>query len=391
MKIICVVTSTRADYGILKPMIFRLHDDSELELRIAVTGSHLAESYGMTVHEIEGDGLPVHCHIPILADDNMPDAVSRTMASALTGFAAYFTKHRPDMLVVLGDRYEIAAICCAAVNARIPIAHVHGGETTEGAIDEAYRHSITKMSYLHFAACEAYRKRIIQLGEAPERVFNVGALGIENALATPRLSQDELCEQVGFDFTKPYAVVTFHPVTLENGTEEKQCNELFAALDEFPKLGLLITKSNADAGGQLINDAIDVYAAHRDNCTAVYSLGARRYLSAIHYSEFVIGNSSSGIVEVPVFRVPTVNIGDRQKGRLRADSVIDCAPDKVNIVSAIDKAMSDEFREKAKHTISPYGTGETSAKIVSVIKDYLYHDKINLKKSFYDITFEVGE
>lgn len=389
MKSVCIVTSTRADYGILKPLILGFCEDSEIELRLAVTGSHLSDKYGMTVSEIEKDKISIDCRIPILSDVDTPEATSITMANALVRFSEYFNKHRPDILIVLGDRYEIAAICCAAVNTRIPIAHIHGGETTEGAIDECYRHSITKMSYLHFAACETYRKRIIQLGEAPERVFNVGAMGVENALHLPKLTQEELTAQLEFDFYKPYTVVTFHPVTLENGTELEQCKALFAALDEYPQLGLLITKSNADAGGRSINEAIDAYAARRSNCKAMFSLGAQRYLSALQYAEFTIGNSSSGIVEAPAFGIPTVNIGDRQKGRLRAASVIDCGANREEIAKAIEKALSDEFRVKARHTQNPYGAGDTAEQIRKTVKDYLLKDRINLKRKFYDIPYEV--
>ncbi|MEA5058566.1 MAG: UDP-N-acetylglucosamine 2-epimerase [Candidatus Pelethousia sp.] len=391
MKSICIVTSTRTDYGILKPLILGFMGDAEFEMRLAVTGSHLSRKYGMTVNEIEKDQIPIDCRIPILSDGDTPEAASTAMAKALLGFSEYFHARRPDMLIVLGGRYEIAAICCAAVNARISIAHIHGGETTEGAIDECYRHSITKMSYLHFAACEVCRRRIIQLGEAPERVFNVGALGVENVLKNPKLTQDELSALIGFDFHKPYAVMTFHPATRENGTEREQCEALFSALDEYPQVGLLITKSNADPEGQRGNEAIDAFASRRDNCKAVSSLGVLRYLSALQHAEFVIGNSSGGIVEAPSFGIPTINIGDRQKGRLRADSIIDCNAEKDAIARAIEKALSAAFRSKARHTTNPYGAGNTAAQIKNTIKECLLNDRIHLKKSFYDIPFEVTQ
>ncbi|MEG1884298.1 MAG: UDP-N-acetylglucosamine 2-epimerase [Clostridia bacterium] len=391
MKSVCVVTSTRADYGILKPLILALMDDPQIEMRLAVTGSHLSEAYGMTVDEIANEGIPIDCCLPILTSADTPRAISSAMANALDHFSDYFNSRRPDMLITLGDRYEIETVCCAAVNARIPIAHIHGGETTEGAIDECYRHSITKMSYLHFTACEAYRKRVIQLGEAPERVFNVGSMGVENVMKMPKLSRDELTEQIGFDFFKPYAVMTFHPVTLEDQTEREQCDALFAAMDEYSQLGLLITKANADVGGRSINEVIDAYAQKRERCKAIYSLGAKRYLSSLQYAEFAIGNSSSGIIEAPSFSIPTVNIGDRQKGRLRADSVIDCEAEKNAIIDAIKTALSERFRDVARHAHNPYGEGDTSTHIAGIVKEYLLSDHINLKKKFFDVQFEVTQ
>ena len=390
MKKVCVVTSTRADYGILTPLLRRIQEDAALELQLAVTGTHLCAEHGMTVREIQADGFPIAARIPILSGGDTPQAVSETMANALCRFGAHFAKQRPDMAVVLGDRYEIFAICAALVNARIPIAHLHGGETTEGAVDECFRHSITKMAYLHFTANEAYRKRVVQLGEAPARVFDVGALGVENALHTDFLPKEALLDELGLSPASPYVVVTFHPVTLEGeGEAQSACEALLAAMDAHPELQYVCTRANADAGGRLINDALAQYAKLHKNCVLVASLGMRRYMSALSYAAFVLGNSSSGIAEAPSFGIPTVNIGDRQRGRMRAQSVIDCARDTASIVEAMEKALSPAFCETAKKAVNPYGAGDTSGRICSVLKDFLYGDKIDLKKKFYDLDFEV--
>ena len=386
MKTICVVTSTRADYGLLSPVLFKLNKDSELNLHLVVTGSHLSKKYGMTIQEIYGERIPIHECISILPEDDFTN-VSQIMANALVSFAEYFSKNRPDLVLVLGDRYEIFAVCCAAVNNLIRIAHIHGGETTEGAIDECYRHSITKMSYLHFTSCEAYRRRIIQLGEDPHRVFNVGALGIENVLNIPYLNKDKLSKELGFNLNLPYVVVTYHPVTLEYHTARQHCKELFKALDLFPCLGVLITKSNADADGVIINDMIDEYCKCRPNCKAFFSLGAQRYLTTVKYSKAVIGNSSSGILEVPALGVPTVNIGDRQKGRVKPPSVVDCLPMVESISDAIRKVLGSGFRAMLSQGTNVYGSGDSSRKIVEILKHYLNVTHIDLKKRFYDLPF----
>lgn len=387
MQEIAVVTATRAEYGLLRPVICALRASGAFEVSLLVTGAHLSEAYGETVREIERDDMPIAARIPILSGDDTPCGVSRTMANALNGFAAYFEAHRPDALLVLGDRYEILAVCCAAMNARIPIFHLHGGETTQGAVDEAIRHSITKMSLLHFTSNEQHRRRVIQLGEQPDRVFNVGAPGVENALHVPLLSKEALAESVGLPLQKPYAVVTFHPVTLEDEPPERQLFELFAAMDAFD-LEYIITKANADAGGLAINRAVDAYAAKRDNVAAFDSLGLVRYLSAVKYCAFVAGNSSSGILEAPSFGVPTVNIGDRQKGRMQAKSVLQCAPERADIARAFAQALTPTFRKKAAHAVNPYGDGDTSGKIVAILKR-VFSGPLDLKKTFYDIDFTV--
>lgn len=387
MKEIAVITATRAEYGLLKPVILALQASPAFRVSVLVTGAHLSEAFGYTVREIEQDQIPIAARIPILSDSDSPRGVSQTMSNALLGFSAYFEAHRPDAVMVLGDRYEILAVCCAAMNARIPILHLHGGETTQGAIDEAIRHSITKMSFLHFTSNAQHRKRVIQLGEQPDRVFDVGAPGVENALHLPLLTKEELAQSIGFPLKRSYAIVTFHPVTLENASPEQQLSELFAAMDTFD-LDYIITKSNADAGGQAINRAIDAYAKMRSNVAAFDSLGLVRYLSAVKYSAAVIGNSSSGIIEAPSFGVPTVNIGDRQKGRMQAQSIIQCKPEKADICRAMSLALSKPFRETAAHVRNPYGDGNTSQKIVSILERE-FSKEIDLKKTFYDIDFEI--
>ena len=389
MSKIGVLTATRAEFGLLKPLIQKLSNEDIFEVSVLVTGAHLSEEFGFTYKEIEEAGIPIAAKIECLSDGDKAADVTRAMAKAMTGFADYFEKNRLDLLIVLGDRYETLAVCIAAMNADIPIAHIHGGETTEGAIDEAIRHSITKMSQLHFTATDVYRKRVIQLGEAPDRVFNVGALGADNIKHMEFVPRDELLRQVQGDKHLPgksYAVVTYHPVTLDENSGVDQLDELLKALDEFKDMSFIITKANADAGGRQINARLDEYASSKDNVIVVTSLGAKRYLSAVKEAAVVIGNSSSGIIEAPCLHVPTVNIGDRQRGRLMPDSVISCEPDCESIVKTISTAISDDFRQKVKTMDNPYGDGETSDKITQILKEvFEKNDKIYIKMKFYDI------
>ena len=385
MKKICVLTATRAEYGLLKPVIDKLAQVPEFDVRVAVTGAHLSPEHGLTYKEIEKDGIPIDKKIEILQDEDTPAAVSKAMGLALIGFAEYFAESNPDLLVVLGDRYETLAVCCAAMNARIPIAHLYGGETTEGAVDECVRHAITKLSHLHFTSTEEYRRRVIQLGEAPERVWDVGAIGVENVREVKLLARNELEEALGLDAGRPYAMVTFHPVTLENDTSEAQMKELLAVCDAHPEMEFVFSGVNADVGNRVIGRLIDEYISAHDNGIAFQSLGTIRYLSAVKYCEAVIGNSSSGLSEAPSLGVPTVNIGDRQKGRVRVDSVIDCSPTADGIEKALTLARSRAFREKALKTVNPYEGENTSDVIVEKIKESLLGGTIDLKKKFYDI------
>lgn len=383
-KIISVLTATRAEYGLLKPVIAKLNEVDEFDVRIVATGAHLSPEFGLTYKEIEKDGFEIDKKIEILLSSDTTTSISKSMGLAMINFADYFETLNPDLLVVLGDRYETLAVSIAAMNQRIPLAHLYGGETTEGAIDEAIRHAITKLSYLHFTSTEEYRKRVIQLGEDPSRVFNFGAIGIENILHEKLLSKEELEEKLNITLSKPYSVVTFHPVTLEKDGTMKQIKSLLEVCKGHKRMNFIFTKANADAEGRMINQLIDDYAEVNENIIAFTSLGLTRYLSALKYCTMVIGNSSSGLLEAPSFGVPTINIGDRQKGRLQSGSVINCDPSEESINKAIESALSKDFVKKAKETINPYGDGETSSRIVDVIKEYILNDKINLKKTFYD-------
>ena len=382
MKKIAIVTATRAEYGILHPLIMRLLADDMWETQVVVTGTHLEEEFGYTCREIEQDGIPIYRKIPIMEMGDDAYAVNRTMANALCGFGAYFRDEKPDLLILLGDRTELLAIASAAMNEQIPIAHLHGGELTQGAVDECVRHAITKMSYLHFASAEEYQRRIIQMGEEPSRVFNVGALGVENILREQLLSCQELRTAVDFPADQPYAVVTFHPVTLEKNTAEKQVNELLAAMKQRSDLFFLITKANSDAGGRRINELMEESVAKCSNMKLVASLGMKKYLSALKYAKFVLGNSSSGIIEAPALHIPTVNIGDRQQGRMMAESIVNCQPECASILAAIDRALEME----GLSCENPYGDGHTSEKIVEILEKYMSQERIDLKKRFYDYT-----
>ena len=380
-----IVTTTRAEYGLMRPLIRRMSKDADIALKLLVTGTHLSEKFGYTFAEIEKDDFCKIEKIPILSDKSGTEFVSETMANAIVAFTRYLSKAQPDFILVDGDRYETLGVCIAAVNCNVPIIHCSGGATTEGAADESYRHAMTKMSFLHFPTTEVYRNRIIQMGEAPERVLAVGSMGIENILQTEFLTKKELGEQINFPLTKPFSVVTFHPVTLENNTCENQLNELLSACDAHSEMQFIFTKANADNGGEKINAILENYAKKRKNVLCISSLGARRYLSALKYAEFVMGNSSSGIIEAPSMHLPTINIGDRQRGRIQAESIINCEPRKESILAAIDKALSSSFKKKCQTVKNPNGDGDTTRKIVQAIKDYCAKHKVDIKKSFYDI------
>lgn len=385
IKKICVLTATRAEYGLLKPVITKLNNNNKYNLKIVATGAHLSPEFGYTYKEIEKDGFIIDEKIEILLSSDSEASISKAMGLAMISFSSYFEREKPDLLVVLGDRYETLAVCMTAMNQKIPIAHLYGGETTEGAIDESIRHAITKLSYIHFTSTAEYRQRVIQLGEEPSRVFNVGGLGVENILNEPLLTKNELAKSLGVDLNKKYAVATFHPVTLENATAEEQAKSLLNVCKKTPNFNFIFTKANADADGRVINKLIDEYSEKYENIYGFTSLGLKGYLSALKYTSFVLGNSSSGLLEAPSFAIPTINIGDRQKGRLQASSVINCIAEENEIANAIKIAMSDNFINIAKKTINPYGDGKTSEKVINILDDFLFNNKINLKKTFYDI------
>ena len=383
-KKIVVLTATRAEYGLLRNIISELDQTEEIHVEVAVTGAHLSPECGLTYREIEKDGIHIAKKIEILLSSSTAVAVSKSMGLALAGFAEYFEESRPDALLALGDRYETLAVCCAAMNARIPIFHLYGGETTEGAVDEAIRHAITKMSYLHFTSTEEYRRRVIQLGEDPERVFRVGAVGVENALRRKKLGKKELAESVGMDLKVPFGVVTFHPVTLE-GEAEAQCGEVMKAIERLKGFQFIITGANAECGGGDVNRLFSEFAKQHENVYFTLSLGMERYLSALSYAAFVLGNSSSGLIEAPSFHIPTINVGDRQKGRIKADTVVDCGTDARDIVGAVEYALSQTFLRRIRNAVNPYGDGNTSRKVAGIVKEQLLYKEISLQKKFYDI------
>lgn len=379
-KIISVFTATRAEYHLLYSLIKKINEDEELILDLIVSGTHLSKKFGNTVDYIISDGFPIGERIETLNENRSIDDI---IAVTLSECSKHFRKVKSDYLVVLGDRYEIMGAVIAAANALIPIAHIHGGETTIGAIDEAVRHAVTKFSYLHFTSCEPYRKRVIQLGEHPDRVFNTGSLGVENILNQPLMSKEELAHDLLFNLDN-YAVVTFHPLTLDKNGPENQVSNLIDALMEFDGLNYIITKANADAGGERINEILEMASSKTKRIKLVSSLGLVRYLSALKYCKMVIGNSSSGVLEAPSFCVPTVNIGDRQTGRIKSKSIIDCLPEKNSIINAMRKALEPEFRNSLQDMPQIYGDGNASAIMIDEIKKSL-NGKVNLMKKFYDL------
>lgn len=380
---VCVVTGTRAEYGLLYWLMKEIEIDEAFELQIIVTGMHLSPEFGLTYKEIEKD-FKIDKKIEMLVSSDTAVGISKSMGLAQISFAESYEELKPNVLVVLGDRYEILSAVNAAMIACIPIAHISGGETTEGAFDESIRHSITKMSHIHFPGTNEYKNRIIQLGEHPSRVFNVGGMGIENIKRLKLLSKEEFEESINFKLNKKNILVTFHPVTLENSTAKKQFQELLDSIDELKDTNIIFTKANSDTNGRVINQMCDEYVfknPHKSICFT--SLGQLRYLSALQYVDTMVGNSSSGLAEAPSFRIGTINIGDRQKGRIKSDSVIDSEPNKTSIIQAFDKLYTKEFQEVLKTVKNPYGDGCASERIIKELK------KINLnnilKKKFYDL------
>lgn len=380
---ICVVTGTRAEYGLLYWLIKEIEEDKELELQLIVTGMHLSPEFGLTYKTIEEE-FKIDKKIEMLLSSDTAIGISKSMGLAQISFAEAYEDLQPDLLVVLGDRYEIFSAVSAAMIARIPVAHLHGGETTEGAFDESIRHSITKMSHLHFTAAQEYKNRVIQLGEDPKRVFNVGGLGIENIKRLQLLDKEEFEKSIDFKLNKKNILVTFHPVTLENSTAKEQFSELLNAIDTLEDTHIIFTKANSDTDGRIINSMIDEYVSQNSNKSVGFtSLGQLRYLSALQYVDAMVGNSSSGLAEAPSFKIGTINIGDRQKGRIMANSVINCVSDVKSISNAFRKLYSDDFSETLKSSVNPYGDGCASVKIIEELKKIDLEDI--LKKSFFDI------
>ena len=380
---ICIVTGTRADYGLLYWIMRGVEEHPRLELQVAATGMHLSPEFGLTYRTVEQDGFSIDEKVEMLLSGDSPVAIAKSVGLGTIGFADAFARLQPDILLVLGDRFEILAAAQAGMVARIPVAHVHGGEVTEGAIDDSIRHSITKMAHWHFAAAEPFRQRIIQMGEAPSRVFAVGAPGLDYLEHLDVMSQSAMEASLNVTLREPTFLVTYHPATLGDRSPREAIGEVLQALDAFPEAQIIFTRANADTEGRVINQAIDAYVEARQDRTSVYtSLGQQRYLSLLHYVDVVIGNSSSGIIEAPSIPVATVNIGDRQKGRPRASSVIDCEEDAASIVDAIAQARSPGFKKRVAEASSPYGAGGASRKIVERLSEVALPAP---RKQFYDI------
>ena len=389
---ICVITGTRAEYGLLRWVMQGIKDEPELRLQIIATGMHLSPEFGLTYREIEKDGFQIDRKVEMLISSDTPVGIAKSMGLGLIGLADALEELHPDLIMVLGDRFEIFAAVAAALVARIPVAHLHGGEKTEGAFDEALRHSITKMSHLHFVAAEEYRRRVIQLGEAPERVFLVGGLGIDNIKRLRLLDRAELEASLNFKLGQKSLLITFHPATLEASTAAKQMTELLAALSALNDTQLIFTLPNGDTEGRSLIKMLDQFVVVHPNARAYKSLGQLRYLSCIAQVDGVVGNSSSGLMEVPSFNKGTVNIGDRQRGRLQAASVINCEPTRLGIESALRRLYSLDFQETLLRVVNPYDQGGAAAKVVETIKRCTLNGLV--KKSFHDlptITYRVSQ
>jgi GDP/UDP-N,N'-diacetylbacillosamine 2-epimerase (hydrolysing) len=382
MKKICVVTGSRAEYDLLRRVMEEIRKSPLLDLQLIVTGAHLASKFGQTVDDIESDGFQIDYKIKMPLDSDTSVSITKSMGVAMNGFADALAKLNPDMLLILGDRYEIFVAATASMIARIPIAHLHGGELTEGAFDDAIRHSITKMSHLHFVAAEEYKRRIIQLGEQPDKIFNVGGLGIDNIFRQKLLTRDELESVLDFHFLQRNLLVTFHPVTLEKDTGATQIDELLKALSELQNTGLIFTMPNADIDNELIFQKIKNFCENNHQAKYYTSFGQVRYLSCIQHVDGVVGNSSSGLLEVPSFNKGTINIGDRQRGRLKANSVIDCEPNCTSILSAIDQLFAAKFQALLPNTKNPHGNGGAAEAIVKILEQQSLFNL--LKKRFYD-------
>jgi UDP-N-acetylglucosamine 2-epimerase (non-hydrolysing)/GDP/UDP-N,N'-diacetylbacillosamine 2-epimerase (hydrolysing) len=383
------VTGTRADYGLLFWLLHDLRREPSVDLQLVATGMHLSPEFGMTVRAIEKDGFEVTERVEMLLSSDTPAGIAKSVGLGVIGFADTFARLQPDLVVVLGDRFEILAAVQAALVAKIPVAHIHGGEATKGLIDDPIRHAITKMAHFHFVSAEPFRKRVIQMGEHPERVFLVGAPGLDHLKRSTLLTRAEFEQSMGFDLRRPTLLVTQHPITLAAGDPARATRELLAALDEFPDALIIFTRANADTDGRVINEMTEAYVQqHLGRAHVFTSLGQQRYLSALHHVDAVVGNSSSGIIEAPAVPVPTVNIGDRQGGRLSADSVINCEEERASIAAAIRKALSASFVESLRNVRSPFGTGDASRQIAEHVTSVSL--KGVLKKGFYDLIKHEG-
>lgn len=384
MKKICIVTGTRAEYGLLRPLIKRIKEDDELQLQLVATGMHLSPEFGLTYKEIESDGFIIDEKIEMLLSSDTAIGISKSMGLAMIGFADVFERLKPDMVVILGDRYEIFAAASVAMISRIPIAHIHGGETGAGTIDNMIRHAITKMSLLHFTSTEEYRKRVIQLGEQPNNVYNVGSLGVENIKELGLLSKEDLEKDLNFNIDDKTILFTFHPLSLEPDLVQQQFSEVLSAFNRVEEIKIIFTKCNSDTGGRIINEMIDKYVADNPGkAISFFSLGIIKYLSAVKYVKAVVGNSSSGIIEVPSLGTYTLNIGKRQEGRIQSDSIFNCDPVAEDVLEKLSLIIE---KPKLSKVNNPYEKENTSMNIMKVIKERIFMDDF-LEKKFYDVNF----
>ena len=365
---VCVFTGTRAEYGLLRPLMVGLNSDPEIHFQLVVSGMHLSPEFGNTVDVIEADGIPIDEKIEILLQSDSSIGICKSVGLGIISFSEALARLNPEILIVLGDRFETFAMASAAMFMQIPIAHIHGGESTQGVVDEAIRHSVTKMSHLHFTSTEAYRQRVIQLGEQPENTHNVGSLCFENLKQLNLLTKDELEKKINFQLGKKSLLVTYHPVILESKSIVDQCKCLFSALDEFKQFNIIFTKANADEGGTIINRLIDTYVENNSRAVAFTSMGQLLYLSTMKNVDVVVGNSSSGIIETPFFKKPTINIGNRQRGRILTKNIINCRCLKEEIQQSIKNAVSDSFIMSLKNLVNPYEKPDTAKKIIRILK-----------------------
>jgi GDP/UDP-N,N'-diacetylbacillosamine 2-epimerase (hydrolysing) len=381
---VCFVTGSRAEYGIISVLMKKIRKVDSLELQIIATGMHLSHEFGNSFQQIEEDGFVIDKKIDILLSSGSSVGISKSIGLGIISFSDVFSNLVPDIVVLTGDRFEMFSAACAATVAKIPIAHIHGGETTEGAFDEAFRHSISKMSHIHFTSTDEYRSRVIQLGENPNRVFNVGSLGVENLKSLKLLSKSDFEKSIDFKLGKYNLLITFHPETLEESSVENQFKSVLSSLDKLKDFKFIFTKSNADVGGYTINKMIDDYVNSNPNKSIAFkSLGQLRYFSALKHVDGIIGNSSSSLIEAPSLYLGAINVGDRQKGRVQSDSVINCSTNVENIDHAIKSLFKEEFKQKLNTVINPYDKDKTSDNIIRVITNYPL--KNILKKAFYNI------
>jgi len=386
MKKICIVTATRAEYGLLKPLMHKLHESDQFELQIVATGAHLSPEFGLTYRFIESDGFQINDKVEMLLSSDTPAGIVKSMGLAQIGFADIFNRLKPDAMIILGDRYEMLSVASAATIFTIPIIHLHGGEITEGAYDDAIRHAISKLSAIHFTSTEEYRQRLIQMGEQPTHVHNVGAIGLDNIIDLPLMRRDELENSLGIVFKKYNYQITFHPETLSNISSEEQFDVLLQAIRQQKDSYFIFTKANADTDGRVINQMIDQFVAENNTISSAYSsLGSLRFLSTVKICDAIVGNSSSGIIEAPSLGTATINIGDRQRGRTQAHSVVNCDVSLNDILEAFQKITDTTFKKSLKLVQNPYGQGGTSDKILKALSQVDFKD-LKIKK-FHNIAF----